>query len=346
MIECLPKDATENRGAAECVRLIMAETSRHFVSWAKVGEIERKSHKCELDKLVCLRKSDMLFPGYRVDRKEWAKKMRDTLKEKLRGGIPDENTRRSIQARLFKNGRLTPEALKFLREQHLSSQVSDATRPDEAFIASGILYDFIGGQVSEAAFTERLLDSFADPVSLAALSAVPGFDSVFEISTFLWREMDRLGVVFSRLVLNLLEDQLKSLEFDYKRKVRPAIEGFTSGEKMRSVVAGRFFDSEFSSAELKAMPGSRLLVDVFCQYVLEVADRYANLQSPEFGAVPNLKRSDMADFTHVPYLPYVDIFGCDGAMRNRVKKAGWSIEKIVTSDFELEQKLSEFVRLD
>jgi len=92
------------------------------------------------------------------------------------------------------------------------------------------------------------------------------------------------------------------------------------------------------------MTGTRLFVDLFSRYMLEKLDRYANPTSPDFNAMPEFKRSDAADFTHVFYYPYVDIFGCDGAMRNRMKGAGWSTEKVVANDSELEAKLIEIGR--
>ena len=279
-----------------------------------------------------------------MTRKQWNKKIRDDLKHLLRERFSDQNVRRSWQAKFLKGGRLTPAVFEFLRGRLdvTSQSIASKMPPAEPLLTDGSIYDFLEGRISEKDFNDRFMDALANPVALASLSSLPGFESILEFSRFFWAEMDRFGEMFSRLILNLLADQIKLGEFDYKNKVRPAIEKSVRSADMRGAVTRRFSSSELSPIELAGMPGTRLLVDVFCQYVLEIADRYANRASPDFGAVPTLKRGDMADFTHVPYLPYVDVFGCDSAMRNRIKRAGWPIANVVTNDSELEAKLIEF----
>jgi hypothetical protein len=348
VIECLPKTEVENRGAVECLRLIMGPRAKHLLSWAHVAKAERSINKCKIEDLECSRKSDMMFPGFKINRKQWDKKIRDDLKRLLREKFTDQNVRRSWQAKFLKGGRLTPGVFEFLRAQrgNVAHSIVKEMPPAEPLMAGGDIYDFLEGRISEKDFTERFMDVLADPVALASLSSLPGFESILEFSRFFWTEMDGVAEMLSRLVKNLLVEQINGQEFDYQRKVRPAIEKFTKTAELRSSIAWRFCGLEISPSELGDMPGTRLFVDVFCQYMIEIADRYANRTSPDFGVEPDFKRSDMADFTHVLYLPYVDIFGCDGAMRNRIKKAGWIAEKIVISDAELERRLSEVVRLD
>jgi hypothetical protein len=96
--------------------------------------------------------------------------------------------------------------------------------------------------------------------------------------------------------------------------------------------------------KLKSMPGTRLFVAVSAQYILEKLDEYANVASNGFALRPKFKRSDIADLTHVFYCPYVDVFGCDGPMRERLRRVDWRGDNIVTGDPELEQKLGDLAR--
>jgi len=347
VVECLPKEATENAAAKECLRLIMGLGARHLVSWVHVTEAERSRKECELEDLACARKSQMLFPGYKVSRAEWNKKVRDALKALLLERFPDQNVRRSWQAKLLKNGKLTPKAFEFLRGQHKqgAESISREMPPAEPLMSDGALYDFLEGRISEENFTEKFMSALADPVSLGQLSSLPGCESILDLSRIFWTEMERIVESLSRLVRNLLAQQAGRAGVGYQ-KLRSEIARYVGSADFRSAVGRRFCGPELSPVELDTMPGTRLLVDAFGQYVLEIADRYVNQNSPEYGVELRLKRSDMADFTHLSYMPYVDIFGCDGAMRDRVRRAGWSIENIVTSDSELEQRLSEIPRLD
>jgi hypothetical protein len=93
--------------------------------------------------------------------------------------------------------------------------------------------------------------------------------------------------------------------------------------------------------ELQLMPGARLLVDVFWQFVLEKLDQHANSKSKTFASELKILRSDVGDLLHVIYCPYVSIFCCDNAMRDRIRIAGWNTSHILTSDLELEAKLVE-----
>ena len=52
------------------------------------------------------------------------------------------------------------------------------------------------------------------------------------------------------------------------------------------------------------------------------------------------ERSVFADFTHLVYAPYVDVFGCDNEMRDMIRKAGHGTENLATSDNEISKKLA------
>lgn len=96
-----------------------------------------------------------------------------------------------------------------------------------------------------------------------------------------------------------------------------------------------------SDEMLSKMKATSLFVDSIGQYVLDKIGTYANTASPNFASEIKFERSDFADLTHIVYAPYVHIFGCDGATRDRIRKAGYPIKSLVTSDAELAQKLHE-----
>lgn len=188
VVECLPKEAVENRGAVECLRLIMGPRAKHFISWTHVTKVEKSIEGCKLDDLVCSRKGDMLFPDFETTRKQWNKKIRDDLKVMLREKFSDQNVRRSWQAKFLKGGRLTPAVFEFLRgQQGMTSQpFVNEMPPAEPLLADGSIYDFLEGRISEREFTDRFMSALADPVVLASLSSLPGFESILEFSRFFW----------------------------------------------------------------------------------------------------------------------------------------------------------------
>jgi hypothetical protein len=130
--------------------------------------------------------------------------------------------------------------------------------------------------------------------------------------------------------------------FDYT-KVRAHFDNYLRSEAYASAIVYCTAGHKVTLEDLKHMPGTRLFVEVSAQYILEKMDVYANVASVNFGVHPKFKRSDIADLTHVFYCPYVDIFGCDGAMRERLKRAGWRKPNVVTGDADLELRLGKLI---
>ena len=288
----------------------------------------------------------MLFPNFAISRTEWNKKVHEGLKEALANQVPDRNARRSFQARFLRHGKLTPAAFQFFRGEiektfgRVSSEMPQAL----PLLGDDGLYDFLEGKTSEEVFARKFKESLANPVALASMCTIPELTSILDLSKFFWAQMDQLAEALSKLVSRIADSQLQNIAFEYS-KIRRDIEGLLKSDEFRLSVTHHFSGAEVTSEVLAQMPGTRLFVDVFSQYVLEKMDQYANPASKEFGVTPKFKRGDAADLSHVFYCPYVHYFGCDGAMRDRIKRAGWPINNIVTTDDELEAKLIE-IRCD
>ena len=122
------------------------------------------------------------------------------------------------------------------------------------------------------------------------------------------------------------------------------MEKIVQGDEYRYAIVSKLTGAQVSSQEIDRMPGTRLFVDVFWQYVFEKMDRFANSRSVDFAKDVVLKRGDFADLTHILYCPYVDIFGCDREMKARMRRAGWPTEKVVSNDRELSEALSDSSR--
>jgi hypothetical protein len=174
---------------------------------------------------------------------------------------------------------------------------------------------------------------------LAGLAAHADMESLREFAKFFWQQTEDLSKPISNLIEKLIAAQLSMGSFDY-RSLRASIEKAMQRDEHRYAIVSRLASVEVSSQEIDRMPGTRLFVDVFWQYVLEKMDRFANLKSNDFAKAVAFKRSDFADLTHVLYCPYVDIFGCDGEMKTRIRRAGWPTEKVVANDRELAEALT------
>lgn len=340
VVESLPTEPQENSDAVQRLEIITRPEARSVVGWGRLAQIERSDGGCDLHSLFCSR-DEMLFPDFSVKRADWNKKIRARLKEKLEAQIPDQNYRRSVQAKLLKQGKLTPAAFRFFRETATeNAQMASSEMPEALpmFGANGI-YDFLEGKISEAAFAKKFLETLANPSALASLSMNPDLSSILDISRFFWTYMEWL----KRLLTKLIDDlrlQVQVGGADYK-KVRIDSVEFLKSEAFRLSIAYHFSGVKVSSEELNRMPGIRLYVDVFSQYVLENLDKYARIDGGKFGSVPEFDRGDAADLSHVVYLPYVDYFGCDGRMRERIKRAGRPTKNIFVNDQALEGILAE-----
>ena len=341
VVECLPKEPRENPGSIAQLNIILNSQARWLVAWAKVASMEESNPAVELNNLFCS-KDQMLFSDFKIDRAEWTRRAREGLKEVLKSKIQDQNLRRSFQAKLLKHGKLTSEAFRIIKQQFQETfeRVSADLPHALPLLSQGGLYEFLAGTVSEEEFRKVFMESLADPIAFAMMCSDPDLASILDISRFFWSQTDELSEILSRLVVNVRNDYAQAGAPSYARgKVQ--IEQHLKREEFRSALVRKIAGVEVAAKDLVAMTGTRFFVDIFSQYVLEKLDRFANPASRDFMAAPSFKRSDVADFSHLFYYPYVDIFGCDGEMRNRIKKAGWPTEKVVATDNELESKLIE-----
>lgn len=341
VVECLPKEPQENIGAISRLNIILGPEAKWVRGWGEVASFEHLRPTVELQDLFC-GKHDLLFPNFKIHRSEFEKRARSGLKEVLKDRFPDQNQRRSVQAKLLKNGKLTAEAFKIIGSQFDNTVQRVSAEFPEAVPLLGPrgIYDFLQGNISEKDFKERYLDALADPVSLATMSSSPEFSSILDLSRFFWLQMDDLSAIISRYIVNVQNELTQTISISYA-KVRNKIAKGLNEDEFRGAIIKRIAGVEVQKDALVRMPGTHFFADLFCQYILEKIDRYANSASVDFMAVPNFLRSDVADFTHVFYHPYVDIFGCDGAMRERMKKANWPTAKVVTTDREFEAKVIE-----
>lgn len=344
VVECLPKAPRENAGSISRLNIILGPDVKWLRSWGEVASLERRRPAVELQDLFC-GKHDLLFPNFKVRRSELEKRARSGLKEVLKDRFPDQNQRRSVQAKLLKNGKLTAEAFKIIGGEFDSTVQRVSTEFPEAMplLGPGGVYDFLQGKISESDFKEKYLDALADPISLATMSAYPDLSSILELSRLFWMQMEELSGIISRYIANVQNEVAQASPISHAKVRTKIASGLNEGE-FREAVIHRIAGVQVQEDALVRMPGTRLFADLFCQYILEKIDRYANPASVDFMAIPDFLRSDVADFTHVFYHPYVHIFGCDGAMRERMKKANWPIANVVTTDREFEAKVIEIGR--
>jgi hypothetical protein len=340
LIECLPKDATANPGAIKRLEIIMGPRTRGLVPWGKAAQIEALNTANDLEKFVC-EKDHMLISEFSVSRADYNKRVRQSLKALLEEKIPDRNLRRSFQAKLLKYGKLTPAAFRFIRgEQDKSIERLSSEMPDSIpLMGPGGLYDFLEGKTSEEDFAAKFREALINPVALARMSTMPEMTSIIDLSKYFWEQTEQLSDKLSKLVESVTRAQLNNSLFDYK-KFRRSFEKQIISDEYRLLIIRFFTDVKVTNEQLQVMPGTRLFADVFWQYVLEKLDQHANIESKNFASNFKFKRSDLADLTHLFYCPYVSVFGCDSSMRDRIRRAGWPIEKIVTSDSELESLLA------
>jgi hypothetical protein len=339
-MESLPKTATPNPNAIARLELMTGGQAKSLIGWGGLVALEKEGRRLKLSDLVV--PPELMLPSkLKFDRSEMTKTIRDKIKKRLNETILDPNLRRSAQARFFKHGKIRPELLKSLSE----SEAEDSNDIPElrALLREGGLYDLLRGKVSESHFNKKFHQTVATPTSLGRLSARPDME-LSEFARFFWQQTEELGQIISKLITKLTLVQIDTGLFDY-RKLRSDLRREARFEETRYAIVSKLSGHEVTSKELEHMPGTRIFVDAFWEYVFEKLDRYANSKSKDFAQVAEFKRGDFADFTHLLYLPYVDVFGCDGEMKARINRAGWSTEKVVTNDFALESLLKSKIAI-
>lgn len=340
VVECLPKEPRENPGSIVQLKIILNPQAKWLVGWGTLVSMEKLNPSLQLHQLFCS-KDQLLFPDLKIERSDWIKRSREGIKEMLKERIPDRNLRRSVQAKLLKQGKLTPEAFQMIKEGTLNDDPAKLPYM-ESRLAELNIVGFLEGRVSEDEFRLKFLEAVANPIALATMTSMPELESILNLSRVFWSQMDDLAEILSKFIQSVRRELAQFGASDYaKGKIH--IKQHLKKNDFRSALVRRFSSVEVGVDELSKMAGTRLFVDVFAEYVLEKLDQYVSPLSGEFRSDPKFKRSDAADFTHLFYYPYVDVFGCDGAMYNRIKKAGWPTEKVVTTDDELESKLIEII---
>jgi hypothetical protein len=339
VLESLPKDLRTNPEAIKRLEFIMSPHGQSLLPWAYVAARERRSADAGINDLVC-EPHDMLFPDFSVDRSEWLKVIRKDLDGLLTRSVGHENVRRQMRAKFIKRGNLTDLAFEYLRSNvdKIGDGVGKSFPQSLPLLARGGLYDFLQRRVSEQVFRKRFLEALCSPVSLASMMDMPGMESIMNVSRVFWGLSEEMTEILSRLIPGLNVRQAAEGFARYsqlKREARVAL----SSESFASASVRKFVSLEVSAAQLSKMPGARMFAAAFAQLVMEKIDRYSNIASPEFARELTLKRGDIADLTHLFYCPYVDVFGCDRDMQNRLKAAKCPIENVVVSDLEVRERI-------
>jgi hypothetical protein len=120
----------------------------------------------------------------------------------LESQIPDQNLRRSFQAKLLKHGKLTPAAFQVFREglQETSGRVSAEIPQALPLLGNDGLYDFLAGKTSEEVFRTKFMEALANPIARASMSSIPELNSILDLSRFFWSHMEELTEILSRFV--------------------------------------------------------------------------------------------------------------------------------------------------
>ena len=319
-----------------------SQQARSLIGWGELVELE-KSGNVTLSDLITL--PELMFAtDLKFSREKINNTIRRQLKELLAEQIPDQNVRRSLQAKLIKNGKLRPEILARLRERKADTRaiVEGEMSDFLPLLDEGGIYDFLQGKASETEFSNAFRRTLTNPAALGRLSSHADMQSLHEFAKFFWQQTEELGQLLSKQVENSIGIQLRVGSFDYP-KLRAAMKRYVRSSEARYSIVYKLTGGQVTHQQIERMPGTRLFVDAFWEYFFEKMDRYANLNSGDFAKAVKFKRSDFADFTHLLYFPYVDIFGCDLEMRARIQRAGWTIQKVVTNDVELERAMLNFL---
>jgi hypothetical protein len=336
VVESLPKDASPNPDAIARLELMMGGRAKSLAGWADLIELEKRNKPLSLVDLVVAPEA-MLPVDLKLDRSAVTKVFRNELKRRLDETVLDPNIRRSLLAKFFKHGKLRPEIIRLLNQGGDTANDS-ADQYISSLVRECGLYDLLRGKASESQFKAKFRKTIVTPTSLGRLSSCSDMSSLHEFAKFFWQQTEELGQLISNLVDKLILGQINAGSFDYP-KLRSQLKRHSQSEEFRYAIVAKLSGHDVSTEDLQHMPGTRLFVDVFWEYVFEKIDRYANLGSKDFAKALKFKRGDFADFTHLLYLPYVDIFGCDGEMKARIVRTGRATENIVTNDKGLELAL-------
>ena len=241
----------------------MSPDGTGLIPWSKVIELEATQKRklafsdlrCSISEIIFIDCQPILFGN----RSHWLKNARVLIDEKL-STVSDLNMRRSMRAKFFKHGKLTPQAIQLLAQQQAAAIKSVSEKLPEMLplVEKGGMYDLLAGKVSSEKFAVNFMKAVGNPVVLANLATYPEFNSIMEISKFLWNETDRLVSNISKLVEGLVQIQLISgpLPFDRLRaEIGKVIRPKNSRAKLASAIVGKSVDAD----SLPNMPGLRCL---------------------------------------------------------------------------------------
>lgn len=345
VIEAMPKGPTKINDSIARLTLITSPENLGLLPWTRILELEAAhGDSLSLEQINCPISEILMHgidPAQFAKKRHWLRKAKDTFDERL-STINDVNQRRSMRAKIFKRGQFSPLAIELLRKQQKTviDSASQAIPEMLPLFEKGGMYDLLCGKVSEQQYGAIFMKVAGNPVVLAKLIAYPEFDSIMDISKFFWNESDRMAQRVTKLIQGLIAIQIKSGAIPFS-ELRAGLAETIASQNFRVELASIFASQPMDTGRLCKLPGTSLFVDCLIEYIFEKIEAYANAKSPLFASEIKFKRSDFADLTHLVYAPYVSVFGCDSGTRDKVRKAGYEITKLATSDAEFMARLAE-----
>lgn len=316
-------------------------------------ELKSRALNCELDEERISNKAGDWLPSITFERSEFIQSVERSIHKRAASVGVSRKERKAKVGELFKNGKIQKKGKELLSTMKASDfPVLGSIFPvDDSEEMSNLFRNYLLGKVTEREFSEKLKARFFDVEHFFdCLFDHEGFDRtpkwLREIGADHREKLQRFRDKVEKLLE--LELELGGSEKSLAQKLRGiTTESFTDNrvkyleQKRRTLkkqlagagVSYKAWQKAMANCDIGSLPAFDCYGICIEQYM---RDSIAQLNRPR-----SLRVSDYGDLLHSYYLPYVDIFRCDGYMARIFEKAGRKYNTTICGSLESMIRLLE-----
>jgi hypothetical protein len=311
--------AIKEISGSRCLRWTPDILDAEIVNFAK-GEISCSRSHAYSD-------AGVWYPDLGAALNSMMRELRSKLKVEIDKTGKPRNERRRLLKRFVVDDKLTADAVTLVRKSYPAfvAEFRDKLPITDEFYDEEMIVQFASGKISLKRLVDELQKGALDVVHLIGWH----FDQ-FEGARELPAALRRFGMRLASDIQKIREPLVRLRELAERGVPIPAdVEGKISlgAEGMRSRAIGSAFNRLFEDASTlhkkcpAAITSARGTFPGFDSF-MEGLCAHLTLSSAVGEAQRKLRNSDGADLFHMMYLPYVDVFRCDGYASELAKPIG------------------------
>lgn len=290
------------------------------------------------------------FPHIQVDIGNNEKLFREEIKIALKKkGLPRDQ-RRKIERSFMVDGHLRAELIPLVKQfQQVATSQFEAMFPlTESFYQDEMVLKWATGQISNDLFEKELFKGITDPKNFIGWYFDRYSDaksSIFwlrdlskKISTIANIFIDKAdgiresSTISPSMLEKTLRDSLEEQKINMKRRLMPELIRMSPELLAPLQISPNKLSKQVADAEYAA-PGFDLFLALLIEHVSTSMTPHESRR--------HLKDSDFVDFIHAAYLPYMDLFRCDGYCANLIQAVNPDLAKrVVPKLVHLEEALT------